>query len=597
MADEKKSDTTDNKDRQSTEERPENAATSYGLEDHEATAMDPRVNELRMARSQHGRRLSKTSKTSKSLTASPSTITHHPANPELVSPNAATNYGLEGYKATKADPRIINMQTPKRSPPTTQQPPQPPQLEEPQNLVVFKPSKEARTPVDTPAKSLQKLPSQAANSSQPPQTASSSQPPQAANASQPPQTPLPPPPPQPPLAARLPPVQSKPSTVRTAEQEKSQVREKKMVISKFTNTDVSFDPSKEFATKTTNTSGKLYADDEDERSAPEPAPPPQVKATSTKLDLDEAYVFAVALVRKAGAYALTANKTRLSFTTKEHERDLNTRVDMEIEAMIVNAITEKYPDHKIIAEEAVSNSATGQVTLSSLPTWIIDPIDGTMNFVHHFPYYCISVALLIDKETAFGIVFNPPLQEFYVARKGTGAQLNDMPMHTTNQESLRGAMILQEYSSGMNESRTSASMENTKRLIQKTHALRSIGSSAMGLAMVASGVADAFYFFGLHVWDMAAGNILVTEAGGTVIDPSGGEVDIMSRRVLAAATKPLALALSTNLVQNYPKPRDDEPRSPAEPLTKDFNAQTDFTDSSSSFDSDVSRMSKYHNVS
>ncbi|EDW04498.1 GH23688 [Drosophila grimshawi] len=139
MADEKKSDTTDNKDRQSTEERPENAATSYGLEDHEATAMDPRVNELRMARSQHGRRLSKTSKTSKSLTASPSTITHHPANPELGSPNAATNYGLEGYKVTKADPRIINMQTPKRSPPTTQQPPQPPQLEEPQNLVVFKP--------------------------------------------------------------------------------------------------------------------------------------------------------------------------------------------------------------------------------------------------------------------------------------------------------------------------------------------------------------------------------------------------------------------------------------------------------------------------
>lgn len=93
-----------------------------------------------------------------------------------------------------------------------------------------------------------------------------------------------------------------------------------------------------------------------------------------------------------------------------------------------------------------------------------------MNFVHHFPYYCISVALLIDKETAFGIVFNPALQEFYTARKGKGAQLNDEPITTSGQQSLKSAMILQEYGSGMNESRTSASMENAKRLIRKTHA-------------------------------------------------------------------------------------------------------------------------------
>lgn len=115
----------------------------------------------------------------------------------------------------------------------------------------------------------------------------------------------------------------------------------------------------------------------------------------------------------------------------------------------------------------------------------------------------------------------------------------------------------------------------------------------MGLAMVASGVADGFYFFGLHVWDMAAGNLLVTEAGGTVIDPAGGAVDIMSRRVLAAATEPLAKALSSELVQNYPKPRDDETRVETEPRTKDFTAQTEFSDTSLSLDSD---SSAYRNI-
>jgi len=111
----------------------------------------------------------------------------------------------------------------------------------------------------------------------------------------------------------------------------------------------------------------------------------------------------------------------------------------------------------------------------------------------------------------------------------------------------------------------------------------------MGLAMVASGVADGFYFFGLHVWDMAAGNLLVTEASGTVMDPAGKEVDIMSRRVLAAATQPLAYQLSAELTQHYPSPRDDEsklvPKVVNDPTMKDFNAQTEFSDSTLSLSS------------
>lgn len=105
----------------------------------------------------------------------------------------------------------------------------------------------------------------------------------------------------------------------------------------------------------------------------------------------------------------------------------------------------------------------------------------------------------------------------------------------------------------------------------------------MGLAMVAAGMVDALYFFGMHVWDIAAGIILVTEAGGSVVDPAGVNVDIMSRRVLAACSQNLAYQLSVELTQNYPSPRDDEARTQAN--KRDFNEQTEFTDSSLSISS------------
>ncbi|XP_064548124.1 nucleolar protein dao-5 isoform X2 [Drosophila montana] len=566
----------------------ENAATSYGLEDHEATAQDPRVNELKNSRSTHLRRSltpsTKMGPTSKPVSRSPSFTRHtgpreepkakeapaaEQSEPEIK--NAARNYGLEDHKTNLQDSRVANMHNPRPKTPVNQ-------------------SRDQLTPIlQSTSKTSEPVPAKPVKEGPHPVTSFSPSAAASTSASRTAPAPAAPPAAAAPPVATVPPT---PSAATAAPVPPPAAKEKMKSASKFTNTDVTFDPSKEFASKTTNTAGNLYTDDEGAAPAPAPPAPIPVKEEKPAFDLDECYVFAVALVRKAGAIALESNKERLSFTTKDHEKDLNTRADTEIEEMLTKSILEKYPEHKVIAEEAVSQTESRQVTLTDAPTWIIDPIDGTMNFVHHFPYYCISVALMVDKQTAFGIVFNPPLQEFYTARKGKGAQLNNEPMQTSGQESLKSAMILQEYSSGMHESRTSASMENAKRLIGKTHALRSIGSSAMGLAMVASGVADGFYFFGLHVWDMAAGNLLVTEAGGTVIDPAGGEVDIMSRRVLAAATEPLAKALSSELVQNYPKPRDDEKRTESEPLKKDFTAQTEFSDTSLSLDSDSSTYNK-----
>ncbi|EDW33207.1 GL24595 [Drosophila persimilis] len=299
--------------------------------------------------------------------------------------------------------------------------------------------------------------------------------------------------------------------------------------------------------------------------------------------LTELFKVASKQVKAAGVMALEANKVRQEYTTKKHDHDILTRTDNEVEEKFIREMSARYPSHKFIGEEAISKTDTGQVELTDEPTWIIDPIDGTMNYVHRFPYYCISVALIINKQPEFGIIYNPPMNEMYTARRGKGAYLNDSPIRTSGQKSLEHSLVLQEYSTGINEDRNTIVLSNTERLLKKTHAMRSIGSSAMGLAMVASGVADAFYYFGLHIWHMAAGVILVQEAGGVVIDPAGGELDLMSRRCLAAASMPLARELSDQLDQSYPSPRDDQPISKTPKVeTKDFIAQTDFTDSSDS---------------
>lgn len=112
-------------------------------------------------------------------------------------------------------------------------------------------------------------------------------------------------------------------------------------------------------------------------------------------------------------------------------------------------------------------TATGEVTLTKQHTWIIDPIEGTTNFVHHFPYYCISVAFFFEKENQFGIVYNPPTKEMYTAKKDGGAYLNNEKLIASGQSALKEAMVLQEYKSGKG---SQTSIDNTNKLIHKTHA-------------------------------------------------------------------------------------------------------------------------------
>ncbi|KAH8378709.1 hypothetical protein KR009_000877 [Drosophila setifemur] len=366
-------------------------------------------------------------------------------------------------------------------------------------------------------------------------------------------------------------------------------------LSKVTNTDVTFDPSKDYATKATNTSpdssGVIYTDsgddEEDEREA-ESKIPEQVSAD----DLDNLFLLARREVRKVGDMAQSENM-KSQDSSKNVAQDPVTPVDNIVETQFIEAISSRYPDHKFIAEVQIQNSETGVCDLTDAPTWIIDPIDGTTNFAHRFPYYCISVAYLVNKKIEFGIIYNPPMKNMYSAQRDKGAKMNGRQIYSTDQKDLSTAMVLQDYNEDSSKAKA-VSMKNAEKLSNKCQALRSIGSTAMCLAMVASGAADGFYNFGLHVWDMAAGVIIITEAGGIVMDPAGGELDIMSRRCLAASTEPLAKELGSNLEQNYPKPRDDEPRpekmdAVPGPEMADFTSQTDFPDSDDSMDSDLNQ--------
>jgi len=296
----------------------ENAATGYGLEDHEATQQDPRVNELRRADSHHASKTQGNSQPKSPQAKSP------PPGMEKVSEdrasNAATRYGLEDHKANTDDPRVNQIRQPKRQ---TEITPIPVSNENPP---------EAQPTVVTKLRSSLKRVSTGPNP--------------------------PPPPPPPPTTSRTPyltpsessgtPVQPRtPATPPPApvDGDATQDKHKRSTrVNKFTNTDVSFDPSKEYASKTTNTAGQMYSEEEESSaSAPPPKPP-----VPTELNLDDCFAFAVALVLKAGAFALNSNKAkqRLSYTTKDHEHDLNTRTDNEVEAMLVSEITAKYPTHK-----------------------------------------------------------------------------------------------------------------------------------------------------------------------------------------------------------------------------------------------------------
>jgi len=209
--------------------------------------------------------------------------------------------------------------------------------------------------------------------------------------------------------------------------------------------------------------------------------------------------------------------------------DFVTEVDRNAEQAIIRVLRDAYPDHGILAEE--SGSQKGDDYL-----WIIDPLDGTTNYLHGFPQFSVSIALKYRGRLEHGLVYDPLREEMFTASRGSGAMLNDRRLRVTNRPDLKGALLGTGFPF-RDQAHLDAYLGMFKTLIMNTAGIRRPGSAALDFAYIAAGRMDGFWELGLAEWDFAAGALLVREAGGMVTDIGGGERYFETGNVVAGGIK------------------------------------------------------------
>jgi len=253
---------------------------------------------------------------------------------------------------------------------------------------------------------------------------------------------------------------------------------------------------------------------------------------------------AVKAARRASQIINRASRD-LSFleVASKQTHDYVTEVDREAEAAIIGILTESCPDFGILAEESGTQNAG-----KSEFRWIIDPLDGTTNFIHGFPQYAISIALAKGNQMENAVVFDPTRNELFTAARGQGAYLNEKRIRVSNRIRLDETLIGTGFPF-RNFKHMDAYIAIFRELAQKTSGLRRPGAASLDLAYVAAGRLDGFWEFGLAPWDMAAGSLLITEAGGLVCDVSGEADYLATGNVVAGSPKILHPLLQ--IVQNH----------------------------------------------
>jgi len=266
----------------------------------------------------------------------------------------------------------------------------------------------------------------------------------------------------------------------------------------------------------------------------------------------EEFDFSLELVKKCGELIKTAFHGEKKVSEKSSATDLVTETDQMVEKMLIEGLRERFPDTRFIGEESVAGGE--KCVLTTDKTWIIDPIDGTTNFVHSNPQVCTILGFMVDKKVVFGIVYNPVLEQLWTARAGQGAYYNGKKIQVSACTELNKSMLVQEM---YDSSPAKLAMVNTnlQTFIPKVRSVRAYGSAGINLAYLAMGAVDAYFDCGFHIWDYAAPCLIVTEAGGVAMDITGGEVDYLARRMLATSTMELAKQIIP-LVATVPMERD-----------------------------------------
>lgn len=252
-------------------------------------------------------------------------------------------------------------------------------------------------------------------------------------------------------------------------------------------------------------------------SGPHHLPPPEREAFK-----------AVAIEAATTAGAILSDLARKGF--RIHHKDtvnLVTDADRRAEEAIVERLKKAYPTHQILAEEK------GMHRHSESPfKWIIDPLDGTTNFAHGFPSYCVSIGLEYKGEPVLGVILDPTREELFVGAVGQGATLNEVPIHVSRTAALNEALLVTGFAYDIRETPQN-NLDHFARFALRAQGVRRTGSAALDLCYVAAGRFDGFWELKLHPWDMAAGTVIVREAGGRVTDFKGGAHSIYGKELVA----------------------------------------------------------------
>ncbi|HVB29364.1 MAG TPA: inositol monophosphatase family protein [Terriglobia bacterium] len=234
---------------------------------------------------------------------------------------------------------------------------------------------------------------------------------------------------------------------------------------------------------------------------------------------------AVEIAREAGLLLAQHSKRPIEISYKR-KSDLVTQADRSSEALIIDRLHRHFPDHAVVAEEG-----GGQATGSEY-CWYVDPLDGTTNFAHGFPVYCVSIALAFRGEVIAGVVYDPSREELFQAERGSGAYLNNQRISASKTANLSEGLL----ATGFPPFATNhdLNLQFFFKLTRLSHGIRRAGAAALDLCSVAAGRFEGFWELKLNSWDKAAGALLVMEAGGRVTDLTGGPFSLQRDEIFAS---------------------------------------------------------------
>lgn len=249
---------------------------------------------------------------------------------------------------------------------------------------------------------------------------------------------------------------------------------------------------------------------------------------------------AIDAAQKAGTVLKEGFRTDYTISSKSQIHDLVTEYDHKSEAIIIETIRSSFPDHQILTEESGHHASDGDIT------WIIDPLDGTVNFAHGIPFFCVSIAAIQGTDILCGVIYSPMTEELFTAEMGEGAFLNGQPYKVTQQTSLLHSFLVTGFPYSVKENPLHC-IDHFAHIVGMGIPIRRLGSAALDLAYVAVGRFDGFWEVALQPWDMAAGALLVKEAGGIVIDYSGNDLNVMKSSSIIAGNIDIVKALRNEI--------------------------------------------------